>query len=192
MEYLDSLIFSGSYVAIFLLMLTNGVTNLPSSQFLYVIAGYFVNTGNLLFVPVILAGAIGNTIGNIITFLLVKKYDRPFAIKLLMMNEETFTKIHSALHETFTNKGMWWIFLGKLTPSIKAFIPVVAGLANTRTKITSFIFLISSSIWAICITSLGYYFGKYVSLTSLSLISLFVGGTILFIVYRTISKKLVK
>jgi membrane protein DedA with SNARE-associated domain len=171
-------------------MTTNGVANFPSSQLLYVVCGYFISTGNLLFIPTILAGTLGNTLGNIITFILVKKYDRTFARKLLMMDEVTFTKIHNALHSTFLHKGMWYIFFGKLTPSVKAFIPIVAGLANTKTKITSFIFLSASFIWSIAITSLGYYCGEKISLKSFTAVSLLVGSIIIFIVYKKISKKI--
>lgn len=186
---LHLIISSGSYIAIFFLMLTNGIANLPSSQFLYLIAGYFVATGNLLFIPTIIVGALGNTIGNIITFLLIKKYDKPLARKMLMLNEETFNKVHSALHSTFTRRGMWWIFLGKLTPSVKAFIPIIAGLASTPTKLTSFIFLSASFIWAIAITSLGFYFGEHITLQSFTTVSLLIGGIIIFVVYKNLKKK---
>ncbi len=189
---LHALISTGSYIAIFILMLTNGSVNFPSSQFLYVICGYFVATGSLLFIPTVIAGALGNTLGNIITFLLIKKYDKPLARKLLMMDESTFTKVHSALHVTFSRRGMWWIFLGKLIPSVKAFIPIVAGLANTKTAITSFIFLIASTIWAIAITSIGYYFGENISFSSITGVSLLVAGIVIFFVYKTFSKQLAK
>lgn len=187
---LHSLLSSFSYVAIFVLMLTNGIANLPSSQLLYIIAGYFVSTGNLLFIPTIIVGALGNTLGNMITFLLIKKYQHPLARKLLMMDERTFTKIHSALHSTFMHRGMWYIFFGKLTPSVKAFIPIVAGLADTKTKITSFIFLTASFIWAIAVTSLGYFFGEKITLASFTTVSLLVGFIIIFAVYKKVSKKL--
>lgn len=187
---LHSLIVSGSYATIFFLMIGNGVFNLPSSQILYLIVGYFVATKNLSFAGAVLAGGLGNTIGNIITFLLIKKYDRPLARKLLMMSEETFNKVHSALHETFSRKGMWWLFIGKLTPSIKAFIPVVAGLAETETVRTSFIFLVASLIWATGIIYLGYVFGTEVSLSSFLSVSFIIGFTVLFILYKKISKKL--
>lgn len=170
-------------------MLTNGIANLPSSQLLYLIAGYFIATGNLLFIPTIIFGALGNTVGNIITFLLIRKYEKPLARKLLMLNEETFNKIHSALHTTFTHRGMWWIFLGKLTPSVKAFIPMVAGLASTPIKLTSFIFLSASFVWAILLTSLGFYFGEHVTLQSFTTISLAIGGIIIFVVYKNLKKK---
>lgn len=186
---LHSLISTGSYVAIFILMLTNGAVNFPSSQFLYVICGYFVSTGSLLFIPTVVAGTLGNTLGNIITFLLVKKYDKPFARKLLMVDEATFTKIHSALHATFSKRGLLYIFIGKLIPSVKAFIPIVAGLANTRTNITSCIFFIASAIWACMVTSIGYFFGEHVSLKSISSVSLVIGVVVIFFVYRAYTKQ---
>jgi membrane protein DedA with SNARE-associated domain len=189
---LHAIISSFSYVAIFVLMLTNGILNFPSSQFLYIICGYFISTGSLLFVPTIIAGALGNTLGNIITFLLIKKYEHPLARKLLMLDEKTFTKIHSALHSIFTRRGMWYIFFGKLTPSVKAFIPIIAGLAGTKTKLTSLIFLLASTIWAIGITSIGYYFGEHVTLTSFTMISFLIGGTIFYVVYKKLSTKLAK
>lgn len=190
MPDLHSLVTSGSYLAIFFLMIANGVVNFPSSQILYLIVGYFVATGNLLFAGAVIAGALGNTIGNIITFLLVRKYERPLARKLLMLNEDRFDKIHSALHETFSRRGIWWLFIGKLTPSVKAFVPVVAGLARTETVLTSLIFLVASFLWAAGIIYLGYAFGEQVSLSSFLGVSFLIGITIVYIIYRKISKKL--
>ena len=189
---LHSFVTTFSYIGIFLLMLTNGTVNFPSSQFLYVICGYFVSTGSLLFIPTIIAGALGNTIGNTITVLLIKKYDKPLARKLLMMDEATFDKVHSALHATFSRRGLWYVFFGKLIPSVKAFIPIVAGLANTKTNITIIIFLVASSIWAAGITSIGYYFGEHVSFKSVTTVSLLIASIVIFFAYRTFSKKLNK
>lgn len=185
---LSSFIESFSYIGIFLLMTANGLTNLPSSQLLYVVCGYFVSTGNLLFIPTVIAGALGNTVGNMAMFILVKKYGARFAQKLLMTDEKTFTKIYSALSVTFSKKGIWYIFVGKLIPSIKAFIPTLAGLARTPTLLTSIIFLVSSTLWAIGVTAVGYYFGTNVSASSFALISLVIGGTVLYLVYRSVSK----
>lgn len=189
---LHSFITSFSYVGIFLLMTANGAVNFPSSQFLYVICGYFVSTGSLLFLPTIIAGGFGNALGNIIIFLLIKKYDKPLARKILMMDEATFSKVHTALEETFSRRGMWWIFFGKLIPSVKSFIPMVAGLAHTKTVLTSFIFLLASCIWATLITSIGYFFGEQVSFKSVTTVSLIIASIVIFFVYRTFSKKLNK
>jgi membrane protein DedA with SNARE-associated domain len=170
-------------------MITNGAVNFPSSQFLYIICGYFVSTGSLLFIPTVIIGALGNALGNTLIFLLIKKYDKPLARKILMLDEATFTKVHTALQSTFSRRGMWWIFFGKLIPSVKAFIPIVAGLADTKTKITSFIFLCASLIWATLLVSLGYYFGEHASLSSISGVSLVIGIIVIFFVYKTYTKQ---
>jgi membrane-associated protein len=189
---LHTLIYSGSYAAIFVLMVANGVVNFPSSQILYLVVGYFVSTGNLVFGTAVLAGALGNTIGNFVAYSLIKKYEHPLARKLLMMNESTFSKIHSALADTFSRRGMWWLFVGKLTPSVKAFIPILAGLARTPALLTTFIFLSASLVWATGIIYLGKTFGEHVPLSSFLAVSFLIGGTIVFILYRNISKRLEK
>lgn len=190
MPDLHFLISNFTYIAIFILMVANGTVNFPSSQFLYIICGYFVSTGSLLFIPTIIAGALGNTLGNIITFLLIKKYGMPLAYKLLMMDTSTFTKVHSVLHATLTRRGLWYIFIGKLIPSVKAFIPIIAGLADTKTKVTSFIFCIASFIWATALITIGYYFGEKVTLTSLSAVSFLIALVVIFFVYRTYTKQI--
>jgi membrane-associated protein len=186
---IHSLIISGSYAAIFLLMISNGIINFPSSQILYIVVGYFVGSGTLLFIPAVIAGALGNAIGNIITYELIRKYEHPLARKLLMMDETTFNKVHSALSETFSHKGMWWIFFGKLIPSIKSFIPIVAGLASTPRKLTYLVFLSASFIWATGIITLGYFFGEHINFKSFSLVSLIIGLTILYVIYKNLKKK---
>lgn len=191
MEF-ESIISHFSYLGIFFLMLANGVINFPSSQILYVIVGYFVGTGTLSFTGSVLAGGLGNTIGNIILFLLIKKYDKPLARKLLMLPEDQFNKIHAALHATFTKRGLWWIFIGKLIPSVKSFIPMVAGLAGLRTPIVSFIFLLSSCIWATGVISIGYFFGKSVSLSYLPGVSLIIACVVVAILYKKFKKELSK
>ena len=181
---LDFIISNFSYIGIFFLMIANGIINFPSSQILYVIVGYFVGTGALSFTGSVIAGGLGNAVGNVIMFILIKKYERPLARKLLMMPKEAFDKVHSALHTTFNERGMWWIFLGKLIPSVKAFIPVVAGLAQLRTPITAFIFLVTSFIWAAGVISIGYFFGKTASLSYLPIVSLIIAVVVFILVYN--------
>lgn len=187
---LHALISSGTYATIFFLMVANGVINFPSSQVLYLIVGYFISQGDLSFTGAVVSGALGNTIGNIITYFLVRKYEHPLARKLLLMNEATFMKVHGALSDTFSKRGIWWLFIAKLTPSVKAFVPVVAGLANTPRVLTSLIFLIASSVWATGVIYLGYAFGEHVSLSSFLGVSFLIGLTVVYILYRNISKKL--
>ena len=49
---IESTISLAGYFGIFVLMIANGAVSFPSSQVLYIIAGYFIAQGNLLLLPV--------------------------------------------------------------------------------------------------------------------------------------------
>ncbi len=156
---LHQIIISSSYLGIFILLITNGAVNIPSSQIIYLIAGYFIATGKLSMFPTLFFGTLGNTIGNIITYLLVYKYGRPIVKKLLTVPEKTLDH----MHYEFSNKGLWWLFVAKLIPSVKVTVPTIAGLSKTPKTKTYLIFLSSSFVWATTITYIGYYFGENIT-----------------------------
>ncbi|MEN9551872.1 MAG: hypothetical protein RI935_249 [Candidatus Parcubacteria bacterium] len=185
---LETILINFSYIGIFVLMTLNGVVNFPSSQILYLLVGFLIATSPLLFVPSLIAGALGNTLGNMISFLLIKKYDKPLAQKLLLMDDATFEKGHSIIKKLFDQKGIWWLFIAKLIPSLKVFVPIIAGLSKIRNLIMFFIFLFTSFIWGGLLISIGYFFGKNVSLTYLPIVSLSIATLIIFILYKKYQK----
>ena len=192
MTDLTTIISSFSYLAIFVLMTSNGIISFPSSQILYLVAGYLASSGKLSVPEVIVFGALGNTLGNMITYHLVRKYDATFAQKILLLDKATFTKIHSTVHDIFSKRGIWWLFIAKCTPSLKVIVPTVAGLANTNKKLTSFIFLTSSILWASIFTCLGFYFGTQVSLRAIAPVSFIVGLAVITALYFSFQKKNLK
>lgn len=188
----DSIIENFSYIGIFVLMFSNGMVNFPSSQILYIIVGYFVGAGKIALLPSVISGALGNALGNIVTFLLVKKYGEPLAQKLLFVDKQTFSKVVQALRATLAKRGLWWIGIGKLIPSVKAFIPIVAGLAKVRPYLVSVIFFITSFIWAYALTMVGYIFGKGVSLSYLPIVSLTIAVIVVSVFYKKFYKEFSK
>ena len=128
-------------------------------QILYLIVGYFVATGKLSFLPAMIFGSVGNAIGNFIIYSLVYKYGKQIATKYLYVKEETLTK----LHKEFEGKGLWFLYIGKLTPSIKVFIPTVAGLSKITRPHAVSLFLITSLIWSSIIIYLGFLFGEQIT-----------------------------
>jgi len=161
---IEQIIMSLSYFGIFLLMITNGVVSFPSSQMLYIIAGYFIFTGDLGLLPVILIGAIGNTVGNIILYELVRAkgvgYIEKIAIKLYQIPKETFERNLQKVQIAFSKKGALFVFIGKLIPALKVFVPIPAGLAKMNRTLYSIIIFIASIIWTFPFIAIGYYFGK--------------------------------
>ena len=79
---IETIISFAGYAGIFLLMITNGAVSFPSSQVLYIIAGYFVAQGDLALLPVVVAGTLGNTVGTIILYELTRKYGRTFIARM--------------------------------------------------------------------------------------------------------------
>ncbi|MCI0533046.1 hypothetical protein L0Y49_02380, partial [bacterium] len=69
---IENIIIASGYIGIFALMIANGLLSFPSSQALYIIAGYFVFTEDLSLALVSLFGALGNTVGNIALYEIVR------------------------------------------------------------------------------------------------------------------------
>jgi membrane protein DedA with SNARE-associated domain len=153
---IESLILAGSYGAIFLLMIANGAVSFPSSQLLYIIVGYFIAKGDLAWAPAIVLGAVGNTIGNIVLYEAVRKYGREIIFKWKLFDPRILAKVEIAV----AHKGWWFLFIGKLLPAIKVFIPIPAGLGRMHRGGFAGIMLLASSIWASAFLFFGYTFGK--------------------------------
>jgi len=152
----ETIIVSFSYLGIFALMITNGFISFPSSQVLYIIAGYFVFKGDLSLGAVIAVGTLGNTIGNIILYEVARKKGLHYLTKFQIFREKEIKK----LEVVFRKKGAWFLAIGKLVPALKVFIPIPAGLAKMNRWLYGIIILITSALWSMPFLSIGYYFGK--------------------------------
>ena len=181
---IETLIQGGSYFAIFLLMITNGAISFPSSQVLYIIAGYFIAQKDLMLVPVILVGALGNTIGNIILYELARKHGRTFIERMKIFPVRELAKVETA----FRKKGAWFIFIGKLLPAIKVFVPIPAGLGKMSRLLFATLMFIASCIWSLGFISIGYFFGKSSELFgSYAIILAVIAVVVVILFYRYIN-----
>jgi membrane protein DedA with SNARE-associated domain len=157
MEFdIESIIIALGYVGIFLLMISNGVITFPSSQVLYIITGYFISTGDLSLALVVFFGALGNTVGNIILYEIVRFKGLHYIEKWKIFPPQDLKKITVALHK----KGVWFLFIGKLLPALKVFVPIAAAVGKTERKIYIPMMLVASAIWTAPFIAIGYYFGK--------------------------------
>jgi membrane protein DedA with SNARE-associated domain len=152
----ESILQALGYLGVFLLMISNGFISFPSSQILYIIAGYFVSMGRLDFWIVSVVGAIGNTIGNIILYEVVRAYGVAYITKWVMFPEREVKKIIIA----FRRRGAWFLFVAKMLPAIKVFAPIPAGIAHMRRAFYIPIIFVSSWFWSLIFLAIGYSFGK--------------------------------
>lgn len=159
---IEQLIISFSYFAIFILMTSNGIISFPSSQILYIVAGYFAFKNDLNFILIILIGALGQSLGNYILYEISRKKGLKYSVKFIRYlfqlsdPEKEIKKFQIA----FKKRSKFLLFIGKLANPSKIFIPIPAGISKMNRVIYLIITYITSAIWAIIFTSIGYYFGK--------------------------------
>lgn len=153
---LELIVATSSYAGIFALMIANGFLSVPSSQVLYIIVGYFIGTGYLALIPAALMGALGNTLGNIVLYEAVRRHGIRYLERFRIFRAHDIEKIEAV----FRKKGLWFLFVGKLLPAIKVFIPIPAAIGRVHRGIFALIMFVSSYIWALAFISIGYVFGK--------------------------------
>ncbi len=180
------------YISTFVSLVLNGLTNLPSSQIVYLTLGYLINVNNFNFYVAIFLGALGNTIGNLILYKIIITHSDFLNSKLakfLNINPENINR-HN---EYFKHRGWGWLILGKLTPSVKVLVPIICGMSRISFLKTSVIFFLGSLAWAIGVTYLGFYFGKQASLLQfyfiVTCIYIFIGSLFYFLKISNKNKK---
>jgi membrane protein DedA with SNARE-associated domain len=157
------------------------MTNLPSSQIIYLTLGYLVNTATFNVAIAILLGALANTIGNLILYYLIlnnSDFLNSKLAKILNINNDLLNQYN----EYFKTRGWGWLIIGKVTPSVKVLVPVICGLARIPLGKTLTIFSLGSLIWACAVTFLGFYFGK-----NASLLEFYISVTLIYILIGTYS-----
>jgi len=180
----EGIIVALGYLGIFLLMISNGAVSFPSSQVLYIIAGYFIFTGALSIALVVLVGALGNTIGCIILYEIARSKGLTYITKFKLFPEQAVRKVQVA----FQKRGAWFVFIGKLIPALKVWVPIPAGVARMNRVLYSMIIFISSAIWALPFIAVGYYFGKSSDVFGkYAIVMIFIALIVLGIFYRYIN-----
>ncbi|MHB1118114.1 MAG: DedA family protein [Minisyncoccota bacterium] len=178
---IETILAIAGYAGIFFLMIANGAISFPSSQVLYIIAGYFIAEGDLSFLPSVVVGSLGNTIGNIILYELARKHGRAFIARMKLFPLRELAKVEAAFHK----KGAWFIFIGKLLPAIKVFVPIPAGLGNMPRVLFAVLMFVASCIWSFGFLSIGYFFGKSSDLFGhYAIILVLVAAIVLYLFYQ--------
>ena len=178
---IESIITGFSYLGIFGLMIGNGFLSFPSSQILYIIVGYFVGIGTLGLLPASILGALGNTIGNIFMYEAVRAHGIHYVKRFQIFRDKDILKVE----HVFKKKGLWFLFIGKLLPAIKVFIPIPAGLGKVHRGTFAAIMFSASWIWSLIFISIGYFFGKSTTVwKSYGIILMLVAAVVMFLFYR--------
>lgn len=157
---ISHLIQSTGYLGIFGLMVLNSTAIPIPSEVTLPFAGFLANQGSLTLLLVIVTGVLGDLTGSIIGYSighfleeslllnLIKKYG-----KFILVTEHDYQKITGWIKK----HGAPVVFVGKMTPGVKSFVSVAAGI--TEVKFSKFI--ISNILAALVYVSAVSYFGFY-------------------------------
>jgi len=178
---IEHIVLATSYVGIFGLMIANGFASFPSSQILYIIVGYFVSTGTLGILPASIAGAAGNTVGNILLYEAIRSHGIRYLSRFPFYKEREVKKVEVA----FRKRGALFLFIGKLLPAIKVFIPIPAAVGRMHRGLFATIMLSSSWLWSLIFIGIGYFFGKSAGVwKSYGIILMVIAATVVYFFWR--------
>lgn len=162
-EILSSVVSSFGYIGVFLVMTLNSDFLPLFTEATLPFAGFLASQGMLIAPLVILAAVLGDLVGGIIAYYIgfyveekvilsaVKKYGR-----YVLLKEADYVKTTNLIKKY----GTPVVFVAKMTPGLKAWTSVAAGIC----EIKLYKFIISSVSASIIYNSilvvLGYYLGK--------------------------------
>lgn len=160
--------------AVFLLMLVDAV--LPAASELVMVyagalaAGAFssqtvtlfgweVSEGFWAFVAVVLAGTIGYTIGSILGWAVGDYAGRPYLERHGRWLHLDKAKLERA-DRWFERWEDWAVFLGRLTPVVRSFISVPAGVFRAPFGRYTVLTFVGSTIWCLLLAGVGFALGS--------------------------------
>lgn len=150
------------YLAIFFMVFSQeiGIPNPIPNELSLMMAGYLSAEGYLFLPWIILIAIFADILGTLILYFLfyflgsyiIKHKPKWFPISV--------QSIEKRLNIVLKNK-VKYLFIGRLTPFIRGYTSVVAGLLKIRPKIFFPIAIISGTVWSITCILFGRFFGNY-------------------------------
>jgi membrane protein DedA with SNARE-associated domain len=125
-----------------------------------VLFGHEIDSGFWAFVTMALAGALGYLAGSVAGWLIGRHGGRPFVERhgrLLHVSDERVARAE----RWFERRGRWAVLLGTITPFVRSFVAIPAGLF--RVPLARFVLLttIGSVAFALAFAGIGYAVGDH-------------------------------
>jgi len=161
--FIIHLIQSSGYLGVFLLMVLNATAIPIPSEVTLPFAGFLSSQGSLSLSFVIITGILGDLAGSIIGYSigyfleealllnLIKKYG-----KFILVTEHDYEKATKWIKKY----GAPVVFIGKMTPGLKSFMSVAAGI--TEIKFVKFLIgnVLAALVYVSLVSSIGFYLGS--------------------------------
>ena len=183
------------YLAIFLLIFIQelGVPNPLPNELVLMFSGYLAFKGILNLLFVILVSVSADIIGTGILYTLfyfLGNYILKHKPRWFPLSDKSIEKYSSKI----SKGGKWTIYICRVTPFVRGYTSIIAGLLQIKSKIFLPIALISAITWSVTCVLIGFFLGPYWNLAgekleSLKFIILVVALIILAIILLKYLKK---
>jgi membrane protein DedA with SNARE-associated domain len=124
-----------------------------------VLFGHQIEPGGLAYVTMALAGTLGYVVGSIVGWWIGRAGGRPFAERhgrLLHLGPERLERAE----RWFDRHDRWAVLLGRITPVVRSFVSIPAGVFRMRFWPYLWPTAIGSAVWAFALAGIGYAFGS--------------------------------
>ena len=189
-DFIENIINTVGYAGIVIMMCLENIFPPIPSEIIMPAAGFATRQGKLTLPGVILAGTIGAEIGALVMYTIGNRVGEEKAKewadrhgRWLGVSAKDIEKGNRWLDKY----GLLAVFLGRLTPGLRALISLPAGIAGVNLPGFIIVSTLSAALWSSLLAYAGSYLGKNYETVSTYLdpISyLFIGGIIAFFVYR--------
>jgi membrane protein DedA with SNARE-associated domain len=158
-DWVIRLIEQSGYLGVAFLMFLETIFPPIPSEVIMPVAGMAAAKGKMAFLPVVAAGTAGAMLGNIIWYLAARALGvhrlKPFITRHGRWLTISWPEVERA-ERWFAKQGMFFVFLGRLLPTLRSLVSVPAGLLRMRFKS----FLIASTLgtasWTAILAGAGY------------------------------------
>jgi membrane protein DedA with SNARE-associated domain len=124
-----------------------------------VLAGHEIEEGLPAYLAMASAGTIGYTIGSLLGWWIGMRGGRPFLERhgrWLHLNEARLDRAE----RWFDRWENWAVFLGRITPVVRSFVSIPAGLFGAPIARYTVLTLIGSAIWCFALAGAGWALGS--------------------------------
>ncbi len=157
-DYITQFISSIGYAGVFILMTLESAALPVPSEVVMPFAGYLAYQGVFDLFLITIVGALGCTVGSVISYYVGRKGGRPFIEKY---GRYLFIKSsHMELAEIWFNKyGDRAVFFSRLLPVVRTFISLPAGIGKYDIKKLVMFSFIGSLPWCFALAYVGFSLG---------------------------------
>ncbi len=165
-DWVVRLIEQSGYLGVGFLMFLETVFPPIPSEVIMPVAGVAAAQGKLAFVPVVASGTAGAMLGNTVWYLAARALGvdrlKPLIVRYGRWLTISWPEVARA-ERWFATHGMFFVFFGRLLPTVRSLVSVPAGLLRLRFRSFFLASLLGTAIWTTVLAGAGYKLQENVS-----------------------------